>query len=500
MIPRFISNWNVHRANSHYKIINESQGTRLDCNHSTCEICSYFIHSATVAQIAMALSEVHQVDFTEMRSDVLDALYRLEELNIVEFQNLPVRYRYPVEERPATSALLEIVLICGEDNDLNLALASEVSRQMEEQEITTVLTISDSTENPEALFEFAQQSDNRRYRSTHNTLGIADSLLAFWESESNAVVILYADQIGSADSIPDLWAMINMGYPLSIVTFPCPEPDCSDPDKEPIAGVFSNRFNWPASYLPGWSNQLNLKQVKAFGQTSGFHIESFRDNQLDRIQDAGHTPSPGRQISGYDFFEAIFCINLESQEEKWQEVLGRFSDQRIAERVIRFPAVVTPMDHHIGCTLSHRQIVHLAKRCRMNNILVFEDDVLFLENLKSHLDHSLTELDTTKWKLFYLGGCQRVIQDRDIEGYDHLKHAEFLTTTHAIAYHQRSYDQILAEIPDNIPKLIHWRKKYAAIDQYLTFYLGEKYLASPTLCCQPQTIEWEDPKLKDKYH
>ena len=499
LIPQFVPDWNLYQSGSHYKIINETLGSKLNCNQSTCEICNYFPHKATVAQIAMGLSERHEIQYSEMRSDVLEALDKLEDLEIIEFQSLAPRYRYPIETRPKISASLEIVLICSEDMEFNLALASEVTRQMQEQQISSCLTISDSTEQPQSLFEFAQQYENCRYRSTHNTLGLADSLLAFWESDAEAVVILYADQIAGVESIPDWWGALDTGHPLSIITFPVSESEKPDPYDSPLAGVFSGRFNWPASFLPGWSQQLTLDRIKEFGQSNGYHIESYSCSSSNRLQAAGHSPPVAKARTLYDFFDAIFCINLESQTDKWQEVTERFSNQGIADRVIRFPAVVTPMDHHVGCTLSHRQIVHLADRCRMENVLVFEDDVLFLDTLHEHLNHSLAELQTTQWKLFYLGGCQRKPMDREIEGYENLKNAEFLTTTHAIAYHQRSYEQILADIPDNLPNLIRWRKKYAAIDQYLTFFLGQKYLASPTLCCQPQTIQWEDPKLQDRY-
>ena len=77
------------------------------------------------------------------------------------------------------------------------------------------------------------------------------------------------------------------------------------------------------------------------------------------------------------YFDAIYCINLNHQTNRWSEMQERFEKMGIVHRVKRFEAEYTPVNHHIGCALSHRKIIAEAQYHKHNNILVFEDDAIF---------------------------------------------------------------------------------------------------------------------------
>ncbi|MFT5259856.1 MAG: hypothetical protein ACI9J2_002038 [Saprospiraceae bacterium] len=79
----------------------------------------------------------------------------------------------------------------------------------------------------------------------------------------------------------------------------------------------------------------------------------------------------------FDHFDVIFCINLDCQTHKWDFVLAQPKRLNIANRLGRFSAVETPENHHIGCALSHREIIQIAQDRAYKNVLVLEDDVLF---------------------------------------------------------------------------------------------------------------------------
>jgi hypothetical protein len=82
-----------------------------------------------------------------------------------------------------------------------------------------------------------------------------------------------------------------------------------------------------------------------------------------------------REIAGpFHFFDAIYCINLDADTERWRRVTKSFEQLGIARRVQRFPAIETPSNHHIGCALSHRAIIAEAKKYGFANVLVFEDE------------------------------------------------------------------------------------------------------------------------------
>lgn len=54
------------------------------------------------------------------------------------------------------------------------------------------------------------------------------------------------------------------------------------------------------------------------------------------------------------FFDAIYCVHLDSRKDRWESVTKHFDELGIAHRVQRFPAIETPLNRHIGRALSHR--------------------------------------------------------------------------------------------------------------------------------------------------
>jgi len=59
----------------------------------------------------------------------------------------------------------------------------------------------------------------------------------------------------------------------------------------------------------------------------------------------------------FDFFDIIYCINLDSEKGRWKNTIAQAEQLGFAERVQRFSAIETPENHHIGCALSHRGVI-----------------------------------------------------------------------------------------------------------------------------------------------
>ena len=96
--------------------------------------------------------------------------------------------------------------------------------------------------------------------------------------------------------------------------------------------------------------------------------------------------------SPFHYFDAIYCITKDKDSVRYQRMLKRFHALGISERVRMFQAVITPENHHIGCGLSHRGVVFFAKKQGFQNVLVFEDDAIFLDRTNYHLSRSIAEL------------------------------------------------------------------------------------------------------------
>jgi hypothetical protein len=201
----------------------------------------------------------------------------------------------------------------------------------------------------------------------------------------------------------------------------------------------------------------------------------------------------------FSAFDAVYCINLDRRPDRWARMQRRFEELGVAQLVRRFPAVDTPENHHVGCALSHRRILEEARAARLGSVLVLEDDVVFLEGVTWVLRRSLNELSRRAWNLFYLGGALGREFPR-ADGCVHLEVPTNLTTTHALAYHSRIYDRILADVPGEEAALRAWISEHRAIDQYLATELHDGvFLASPVVASQENLVSLEDPALRDQF-
>ena len=150
-----------------------------------------------------------------------------------------------------------------------------------------------------------------------------------------------------------------------------------------------------------------------------------------------------------NYFDGIFCINLERRPDRWQKVSEQFNKHNIkVERIVAFDGnwemvknewepiynnlartygnqfLVNPSEigfiensYAYATLCSHIKVIQLAKQKGLKRILVFEDDVLFHKNF----DGLIKNIDYYKdWKLLYLGASQYNWSNITIEnGYYH---------------------------------------------------------------------------------
>lgn len=98
----------------------------------------------------------------------------------------------------------------------------------------------------------------------------------------------------------------------------------------------------------------------------------------------------------YEVFEAVDGSNLAKADLDEIEFLEGYED----------PYHKRPMKKgEIGCFLSHYRIWEEVARSRYSRVVVFEDDVRFLENSTIELTEMVEDLMKmrTEWDLIYLG-------------------------------------------------------------------------------------------------
>jgi hypothetical protein len=182
--------------------------------------------------------------------------------------------------------------------------------------------------------------------------------------------------------------------------------------------------------------------------------------------------------SPFDFFDHIYCINLERRIDRWEACRALFKRYGIVGRVECFKGV--EMSKHpqfgpkilgrAGCTLSHFNIALNALENKYRNYLVFEDDVDFAfepDEFLSLLGNSVSELPEN-WDMFYFGGNLSFDYGvKPIEAFStHLFKLNACHTTHAFAVNSRFYRKLLHEGP-NEESIFQWLRQNETVDVFL---------------------------------
>jgi hypothetical protein len=196
------------------------------------------------------------------------------------------------------------------------------------------------------------------------------------------------------------------------------------------------------------------------------------------------------------FFDGIFCLNLDSDRQRWAEAQRRHQQLGIAWQVERFSAVATPENHHRGNAMSFRRMVDEARRRGYEHVLILEDDAIFVDDTLGVMRAAAETLPAIPWDLCFLGACVWSQEFPFLPGSAVLQECGPVTCTHAVAIHRRAYDRILADIPDVPDQFEQWLCDWLACDQYLSRRIADgtfrAVITSPRLASQPSLIAYDD--------
>ena len=119
--------------------------------------------------------------------------------------------------------------------------------------------------------------------------------------------------------------------------------------------------------------------------------------------------------------------------------MSRFEKLGISDRVERFSGIVPDSGPgRLGCILSHVTIIRQAKTLGLKNVLVFEDDIEFLD--VNSIVPAVSQLRQREWALYYLGYTSFVPLKK---ASPNLLAIQKCYSTHAIAYDSSIFDVIL---------------------------------------------------------
>lgn len=181
-----------------------------------------------------------------------------------------------------------------------------------------------------------------------------------------------------------------------------------------------------------------------------------------------------------DFFEKGFYLNLDNRSDRKEMFEEHIKEQSLDNFFERFSSIyyLDPgcnfKNPHFACFATYQKIIEKCYHEGYSNVLILEDDVLFLENSIDNIEAALDDLkDIQDWDLLYLG-C--MILDKHLNKVtDHLLKQKVLLTSHAIGYSRRGIEKIFKEICNkNINGIIdtYFGEDNTKLNKYIVYPLS----------------------------
>jgi len=141
----------------------------------------------------------------------------------------------------------------------------------------------------------------------------------------------------------------------------------------------------------------------------------------------------------WDFFDEIWCINLDHRTDRWEKVQKEFDSVGLLSRVQRFSAI-KHSDGRIGIIKSNLALMKMAKEKNLKNILIFEDDVHFINDSIGTLTNALEQIGTLKWSTIYLGANTHTKLEIITHSKPNILQLKNAFAAHSIAYNNNVFN------------------------------------------------------------
>ena len=175
-----------------------------------------------------------------------------------------------------------------------------------------------------------------------------------------------------------------------------------------------------------------------------------------------------------DYFDKIFCINLDSRKDRWETVQHQFDLHTLSiERIpaingcdlgLDFPPEIK--EGAVGCSLSHLFVMKYAKHLNLNNFLLIEDDIIFDDNLNNNFSKIVNQIHQD-WDMLYLGG-QHFHGMNLKQVNENIFKCEYTLAAHSVAFKHTVYDRFINSLV-NITKPcdVHYAQSHADLNAYV---------------------------------
>lgn len=176
-----------------------------------------------------------------------------------------------------------------------------------------------------------------------------------------------------------------------------------------------------------------------------------------------------------NYFDKIFCINLDSRLDRWESAKTQFDKHNLdVERISAIKGSDLNLDWPpeikegaVGCSLSHLFTIKMAKQMNLSNYLVFEDDIEFDENFNEKFSNIYENEVPFDWDMLYLGG-QHFHGMNLTQVSEHVFKCEYTLAAHSVAFKYKIYDRFINSLIDiTKPCDVHYAESHKEINAYV---------------------------------
>jgi GR25 family glycosyltransferase involved in LPS biosynthesis len=176
-----------------------------------------------------------------------------------------------------------------------------------------------------------------------------------------------------------------------------------------------------------------------------------------------------------DYFDRIFCINLDSRPDRWKDVQEEFHKIEIdVERIVGINGSKMNLDFPpeikegaVGCALSQLFALKLAKQYELDTFLLLEDDIEFDLNINEKFKNIYLNQVPNDWDMLYLGGqhyhgmnLQQVTEN--------VFKCEYTLCAHSVAFKYTVFDRFIDKLIDiTKPCDVHYAESHKEINAYV---------------------------------
>jgi hypothetical protein len=157
-------------------------------------------------------------------------------------------------------------------------------------------------------------------------------------------------------------------------------------------------------------------------------------------------------LNGINSFDKIFYINLDHRKDRKKQITNEFKKLKIPEdKIIRIDAVRNKYNGHIGCCKSHIKTLELAKKMKLNNAIVLEDDFVFTLP-KKEIDEKINHF-LKKYPNFDMIQLTTVFKKLEDINDKHIKKVKNATTSSGYIINKRFYNALLLDLNEAKEKM-----------------------------------------------